>query len=471
MTKVIIIRGNGYGDEGKGTIVDFITSNEKYEVVREGGSQAAHHIVSTDGRLHRSEQIGSGIFNKDVRTFCSKNMIVNPQNLITENLMLHEAKIFDGMKRLSMDGRCTIVTPLHQMIGRLNELANKHGSTGMGIGQAVSDRKNKRYTTLSLQDTTNESRLNDKLHNIFYEKFEQAQVIADKNFMNRELSNLYTYYLNNLSLELLFNSYYNFASAYPKCIENNGDKYLNELIKSDKNIVFEGSQGILIDPDYGFKPNVTKISTTFDTALKLLNNKVSKSEIEKIAVMRAYSTRHGNGAFVTESKILGDIIPDMHNKTNQWQGKFRIGWFDLLATKYGILVNTPDSIALTNLDRLSELNNIFICTSYVYNGKNESLVDQFFEWEYSGNSIVITAFKKPNFVQNEQITNILLNCKPRKFIKFDGWKSNITKVKSFEDLPSAAKKYVNFIQSGEGLNIPISIISVGMTSENKITME
>lgn len=479
MSQFCITRGLGYGDEGKGSLVDFLTKNNEEnedienEVIKEGGPQAAHHIVSRQGKLHRSEQIGSGVFNPGVRTFGSRNMLINPANLIMENLMLYKAGVYDGMKRLSIDSRCAIVTPLHQMIGRLLELSrrkNCHGSTGMGVGQAVLDQREKGTKVLCLGDITDETVLKEKIAELFREKFEQADMLVRNNPNNRKLTNLYRYYRESLSAKLLFNSYHGFWLAYPSCIENEGEEYLNDLLSdSERSLVFEGSQGALLDPEFGFRPYVTKTRTTFKTALELLAGRVQRSHIKKIGVVRAYSTRHGAGPFVTEDKELTRMLPDRHNKTNVWQGKFKIGWFDIVAARYGILVNEGiDSIALTNLDRLSQLNNIRVCTSYEYCGDDEGALDNFFEWEHSGSKIRIIGFKKPVLSQHDQISNILFDCKPMGFKKFSGWKKNIGNVKTFEDLPLEAVKYLNFLQSKEGLDELISIVSVGPTSDDKI---
>lgn len=467
-----VVKGLLYGDEGKGTIVDYLTLSG-CDVVREGGPQAAHHVVSTNNMLHRSEQMGSGIFNEGVRTFCSKNMFIIPQNIVTENIKLNEAGIYDGMERIIIDSKCPIVTPLHQMIGRLTEVSvsNKRGTTGMGVGQAVLDKNKKGNKVLSLLDITNNSVLNAKIQDLYYEKFEQANHIVEANPNNKELAKLYKYYVNHISMELLYNSYRRFAIAYPNCIELNGEKYLNILLESEKDLVFEGSQGALLDPEHGFKPYISPVKNTFNMTEELIGNKISKSNITRLGVIRAYSTRHGSGPFVSEDNTLTKILPDKYNGTNEWQGAFRIGWFDLLAVRYGIMINNNvDSIAITNLDRLSQLNNILVCDSYEYVGYHEELLDDYFEWEIQKNKIIITGFKKPNKHTDKIISNLLFECKPI-FRGFSGWKQSINNTKTLTDLPTEAIKYINFLQSEDGFNKPISIISVGEMSNNKILVQ
>ncbi len=470
---IYIVRGLLYGDEGKGSIVDYISQNCS-DVIKEGGPQAAHHIVSRDGKLHRSEQMGSGIFNNNVRTFSSKNALISIENLVRENIMLQQARIYDGMKRLFIDSRCPVVTPLHSMIGRMQEISkgeNRHGSTGMGVGNAVKDWKEKGNEVLTVGDISNESILIEKLDVLFMEKFEEAYLLIEDNPYNETLYEMYENYWKSVLPKLIFNSYTNFAITYPSCIIHNGENHLQELLESDNNLVFEGSQGALLDPEFGFLPYVTKTRTTFDTAMELIRNKVSKSDITRLGVVRAYGTRHGQGPFVTEDDRLTTIIPDVHNTMNVWQGKFRIGWLDLVAVRYGIEVNKGiNSVALTNLDRLSKLNNIFVCTNYEYCGHNESDLEKFFEYEHSRNRTIITRFKNPVNSTNERITKILFDCKPI-YKKFTGWKTGINNVKDVRELPKEAIQYISFLQSEEGLNEKISIISVGETSENKIMIE
>ena len=476
MRKNCIVRGLGRGDEGKGSIIDAIVAKNcdelEPEVVKEGGPQAAHWIVRKDCKVHRSEQIGSGIFTPEVRTFASKNMFISPSRLIAENLKLYEIGIYDGMKRLVIDSRCVVVTPLHAMIGKMLEVSrgeNRHGSTGLGVGQAVNDRNINGDKVLTIGDTVNEPVLRKKINEMILEKFKQAEELVKNNAENKELFELYQFYRNSLSLELLFDDLSSIANSYPLCIIDDGEKYFQELLELGRSLIFEGSQGALLDPMYGFVPYVTKTRTTFETAEELLDGRVPRSEIEKIGVLRAYSTFHGDGPFVTEDDWLGRQIPEYHNGVNEWQGKFRIGWFDLLSAHYGIMINKDvDSIALTNLDRLSEIAEIPICTSYKYLGKNEELLSNFFKWEYSGDRICITGFKSPNKFVNEHLAGILFDCKPMEFLRFQGWKEDISRIKKFEDLPVEARKYVNFLQSEEGFNVPISIVSVGPTSEQKM---
>lgn len=471
---VIIFRGLEFGDEGKGTMVDYVASeSEDPEVVRDGGGyQAAHYVVHSDGRWYCASQTGAGMFNSGVRAFLSKEMFIEPANLLWDHMNLQKIGIDDCMARLSIDSRCPIATPVHQMIGRMLEVSrgkNRHGSTGMGIGQAVRDKKIKGAAVLNLGDTLDEVILEEKIKALFSEKFGQAEMLVENNPGNIELAEIYRRYQTTLSPRLLVNKYRSFISAYSSLIVN-GDEYFAELLESQKTIVFEGAQGALLDPGSGLTPYVTKTPTTFAPAEELLAGRVKRSDMKKIGIMRAYGHRHGAGPLVTEDENLAKMLPEMHNVYNPWQGAFRVGWFDLPAIRHGIAINREiDSIALTNLDRLSEFEKVKVCISYLYDGSECQELDDSFEWEYRNDDILITGFKKQIGSESRNgLADILFRCKPWEFKEFPGWQTGISNIKRSEDLPREARAYINFLASSEGADVPISVISVGPTNENKI---
>ncbi len=471
---VIILRGLEFGDEGKGTMVDYAASrSEDPEVVRDGGGyQAAHYVVHGDGRWYCASQTGAGMFNSGVRAFLSKKVFIEPANLLWDHMNLQEIGIDDCMKRLSIDSRCPIATQLHQMIGRMLEVSrgkSRYGSTGMGIGQAVNDKKIKGAAMLNLGDITDEAILEEKIKALFSEKFGQAEMLVRNNPENTELAEMYRNYRRALSPKLVVNKYQSFASAYPSLIVD-GEEYFTQLLESQKTIVFEGAQGALLDPESGFDPFMTKTRTTFASAEELLAGRVRRSDMEKVGVMRAYSHRHGAGPLVTEDENLTQALPETHNVYNPWQGAFRVGWFDLPAIRYGIAVNKElDSVALTNLDRLSGFKKVKVCISYRYEGSECQELDNSFQWEYHGDEIRITGFRRQIESENRGgLAEILFKCKPSEFKEFPGWQNGISNVKRSEDLPREARAYIDFLQSSEGVDAPISVISVGPTSRNKI---
>jgi adenylosuccinate synthase len=294
-------------------------------------------------------------------------------------------------------------------------------------------------------------------------------MLVRNNPENIELAEMYRHYQRTLSPKLLLNKYRSFASAYPSSIVD-GEEYFARLLESQKTIVCEGAQGALLDLESGFAPYVTKTRTTFASAEELLAGRVRRSDMEKIGIMRAYGHRHGAGPLVTEDEDLTRALPEVHNVFNLWQREFRVGWFDLPAIRYGVAINGEmDSIALTNLDRLSGFKKVKVCISYLYSGSLSQELDDLFEWEYCNDEIRITGFKKQTGSEGRNgLADILFKCKPWDFKEFPGWQNGISNIKRLEDLPREARAYVDFLQSSEGVDVPISVISVGPTSKNKI---
>ena len=468
-TQKIAIAGLAFGDEGKGTIAECLTWRYDAEhVVRyNGGPQAAHFVVTSQGIEHCFSQFGSGTF-AGARTFLSGKMLIDPIRMKNEAIALEKKGVNESLKRVVIDPDCFIITPFHGIINQMLEISRgeaRHGSCGVGVGQAVKDSKQLGKMALVAKDMLNKETLRRKLDFLWRIKIDLAQQLVAEHPNIPELNKRLEKLIQEDYVQRLVSFYCNFVTKSGIQIRSAEQSAL----KIDSNIIFEGAQGALLDPEYGFTPYVTKTKTTFKNVEDLLNNRVPRSEIEKIGVLRAYSTRHGAGPFVTEDDWLGKQIPECHNGVNEWQGKFRIGWFDLLSACYGVMINgNVDSIALTNLDRLSGIKEIPICISYEYLGKDEELLSNFFEWEYSRDRICITGFKSPDKPVNEQLAEILFDCKPMEFLKFQGWKEDISETKRINYLPVEARKYIDFLRSEEGLNVPMSIVSVGPTSEQKI---
>jgi adenylosuccinate synthase len=232
-------------------------------------------------------------------------------------------------------------------------------------------------------------------------------------------------------------------------------------------LIFEGAQGALLDSNYGFWPHVTRTDTTFNNAEKLLHG--SAVRMTRLGVLRAYATRHGAGPFPSENAWLTKRLPDKHNRGDEWQGAFRVGWPDLLATRYALKVcGGADSLAITNLDRLYDLERLKVAVAYQYRGDDRSELDRFFEWKKIGGAAVIQSIKltrPPNREHQAQLTKHLLKCKPI-YRDFDPlFKPFGTK----QSLPPEAKKYLSFLETA--LDTPISIVSIGPTATEKIQLK
>lgn len=345
MGQHIIIVGLGFGDEGKGSLTDFLCREHQVgHVVRfNGGAQAAHNVVLPDGRHHTFAQFGSGTF-AGAETYLSQYMLVNPFFLEPERKHLDELGVeTDSLLTIHEDAKVT--TPFHVAANRLRELqrSKRHGSCGMGISETVADSLAYPRETLHVKDFFDVDLVVEKLGNLqkrYEDVFHDTQPSDDA--IARELAVIRDPRMIEYCVEC---SYQRFPERY----EVVGDSYLQGLIRSE-NLVFEGAQGALLDENYGFSPYTTWSTTTVYNALKLLYNGEPK-KIRSIGVTRAYHTRHGEGPFPTEDVRL--LYPD-HNCEGPWQGNFRFGSLDLVLLRYARIASCCTEIAVTCLDHVPE---------------------------------------------------------------------------------------------------------------------
>lgn len=351
MNKGFVVVGLGFGDEGKGTIVDWLTRQFEYgsvTVVRHnGGSQAAHNVVvpaSDSERFvhHTFSQFGSGSFAGG-HTHLSRFMLVNPMALINEFNALRPAamKIVKAQINLTIDPRARVVTPLHRSSNRLQELArgaDRHGSCGQGIGETV---------RLSLEHPDEVLRvgdLNDRALTIERLELMRKRLLEDLRELPIADNEAEWEFLrmDRATVEYFAERYENFAS---RCrIETDA-----EVLKAADNVIFEGAQGILLDEDHGFAPHTTWSKTTSANAHELMDEIGFRGTCRTMGVTRSYMTRHGTGPFPSESPVLQ--LPEPHNETGVWQGQWRQGWLDLDLLKYAISCDPRiEEVAVTHLD-------------------------------------------------------------------------------------------------------------------------
>lgn len=470
--EVILVGGLGYGDEGKGSIVDYLVRTKKAGVVIRfnGGAQAGHNVVTPRGLHHTFAQFGSGTLVPGVETHLSRFMVVNPLGMMREEEYLQSLGIKDAFHRTTIDRDALVTTPFQIAINRLLEIwrgDKKHGSCGIGIGQTVKDYQKYGDKVLFVKDLQDPVIMGRKLKFLQEQSRESAYHIISDLQQTKVVEKELEWLEDKSAVDDLVRYFLGFAGL-AKIVDGS---HLANLLNVNSSVVFEGAQGALLDNDYGFYPHTTKTDTTFTNAYKLLESAGNEGRVTRIGVLRGYATRHGAGPFVTEDDNLAKYLRDPHNLENKWQGKLRIGWLDILSIRYGILVNDGvDCLALTNLDQLSGLEAIKFCISYEYKGEL-NVLDPYFEWETIGKKRArILAFKKPdiNSVRNEELAQILFQCKPLEFVELRGWQQDITKIKGLKYLPSQTQEYLKFIESPEGLNVPIKIISVSPTWEGKI---
>lgn len=373
--KVYIVVDLGFGDAGKGTTIDFlsrITPNTL--IVRyNGGPQAAHNVVTAEGVHHTFAQFGSGTLVPSVKTYLSKYMWIEPLSLLSENEGLKRKGVTDALSRLFIDKDTQIITPFHKIANRKKETLTRHGSCGVGMGDAVVDSHDGLSLTVeSLLSPETSLRI---LKDIQEKKIEECKSLTQE---VKEGAILYDPTAPQLAYEI-----YQWLLREITVVEGTKFAGLDQII-------FEGACGILLDENYGFHPHTMWATTTTKNALELWSE-----EATTLGVIRTYSTRHGSGPFVSEEELP---FVEQHNTPNEWQGSFRTGAFDLVATKYAIKVNGGvDALVVTHTDKAYPR----LCDAYeCYNKEVNELVPP------------------TNRDSQQELTDNLFNCKPH-IVEFD----------------------------------------------------
>jgi adenylosuccinate synthase len=338
MTNDKIVVGTLFGDEGKGTSVDYLASQERpVSVVRYGGGpQTAHNVVSPSGIHHTFAQFGSASL-QEVPTTLSRFMLVNPFNLVTEGDMLFEKTGWNPFPDLLISENALLITPLHVWLNRKREEARgaaAHGSCGEGIGETRLFHIRHAEQAPFMGDLMTEtlSELKEKLHFLrsYVEKEADAEWEGD---------------INELFLEYQAMAEECFLNIVP-------DSRITERIQEGFTI-FEGSQGILLDESYGLHPHTTWSSVTSEHA-QLLLKEAGKPRGTVIGALRTYLTRHGFGPFPSEIQSTQENIdrfPEVHNQFGRYQGGWRRGYLDLPLLDYAIRANGGiDVFSLTHAD-------------------------------------------------------------------------------------------------------------------------
>jgi adenylosuccinate synthase len=410
--QAILLADLGLGDSGKGSLIDYLSRvTGAHTVVRyNGGPQAAHNVVTTDGRQHTFAQFGSGTLVPGVRTLLSRFMLINPLNMLKEERHLRELGITDALQRMLIDQRALVITPYQRAMGRLRELARgeqRHGSCGEGIGECMADYLAYRDQLLRAGDLRDRMITRKKLHflrEIKHVEMEELRArLSNSELAQREIA----LFADDRSIEDCAEVYQHFAHQ----VEILDETSVGALLAQTGILLFEGAQGVLLDENYGFTPYTTWSTTTFANAHAILREYNYVGEISTMGIIRAYATRHGAGPFPTEAPELSPLLPERHNTWNDWQRTFRAGYFDLLTTRYALdRLGHLDHLALTHLDSLAALPEWKCCHRYLYQGQPEDLAGYF-----EHNRQRISKINVPNIVdldRQEQLTRRLLQCSP-----------------------------------------------------------
>ena len=410
-----VVVGSQWGDEGKGKIVD-VLSNKMDMVIRFQGGNNAGHTVVVNGEKTILHLLPSGILNKDSLCVIGPGVVIDPFVLLEEIEILEKRNL--SVNHLRISDRAHLIMPYHIKLDTLNEqrLANnKIGTTKRGIGPCYADK----YSRIGIRvcDLKDFDTFKQRLKDVLPIKNEEiVKLHNEQPFDYDEIVN-------------------KFASIREKLLPMIIDSVVlvNDYIKNKKNILFEGAQANMLDINYGTYPYVTSSSPTSAGVLEGCG--VSPRALDKIiGVVKAYSTRVGEGPFVSElNDDMGNLIREVGKEYGATTGRpRRCGWLDLVVVKQACLINGLTDLVLTKIDVLSNIDIIKVCVGYKIDDKEIDYIPASLK-DYSK---AIPVYKE-----------------------FKGWNEDITNVRDFNDLPINCKNYINFIK--EYTNTDIALISVG----------
>ena len=418
------IVGLTWGDEAKGKIVD-ILSAEHDLCVRYNGGNNAGHTVAFEGETYKLHLVPSGLFHPNVTCVIGGGLVVDPKVLL-EEITNYEGVAAGLRQRLLISSRAHTIWPWHKKLEALSEKylgKGKIGTTLRGIGPAYGDKAN-RVTAIRMGEFLRPDHLRPKVERIVASKNETFTGVFGE---------------EPLEADAVWDEYAAYGEQLAPMIADT-TAYLHKALDDGKRILFEGAQGTLLDIDHGTYPYVT--SSSASAAGVWPGTGVPAREIGRIlGVVKAYTTRVGEGPFPTE--LTGDIGSQIREQGNEYGTTTgrprRCGWLDTFAIRYAARVNGIDGIVITLLDVLSGLPDVRICTGYRLDGRR------------------LEAFPVcPQALAKSE--PVLEDLEP--------WSDDITGVRKFDDLPEAAKAYVNRVE--ELVGAPVRIISVGPDRQQTI---
>ena len=424
--KNVIVIGTQWGDEGKGKIVDWLSSEADVVVRFQGGHNAGHTLV-IDGITYKLRLLPSGTVRKNKVSIIGNGVVVDPWALIDEIKEMKSKGVEINENNLILSEAANLILPYHKEMDEIREDSAgkaKIGTTRRGIGPAYEDKVGRR--SIRVMDLTSESNLDSRLdaalihHNALRKGLKKT--IFKKNKLKKELL--------KIAPEIL-------KFSQPVW------KRLNEFKSKGKKILFEGAQGILLDVDHGTYPFVTS-SNTVASAAATGSGFGSNGSNYILGITKAYTTRVGEGPFPTEQKneignLLGSRGKEFGTVTSR---KRRCGWFDGVLVRQTIKISGVNGIALTKLDVLDELDEIKMCIAYKLNGKQYDYLPAGAEDQFKIEPIYET---------------------------FPGWKESTKGIRNMENLPNNAKKYIYAVE--DFIEAKISSISTSPEREDTILVE
>ncbi|NIZ39926.1 adenylosuccinate synthase [Entomospira entomophila] len=408
-----VVCGMQWGDEGKGKIIDFLAPQSEVVVRYQGGNNAGHTVV-VNGQKYVLHLLPSGVLNPRATCILAPGVLIDPKVLLSELQALEERGL--STDHVFISERCHLILPYHIALDTLKENAlgdDKIGTTKRGIGPAYMDK----YERIGIRAV-------DLLDLTVLEEKIRANV-AMKNAIITSI-----YQENPLDADAIVQDYQAYARLLaPRIIDST--EFLHTKLESDKKVLFEGAQAIMLDIDHGHYPFVTSSSPT--TGAASVGAGVGPHWLtQRIGVFKAYSTRVGSGPFPSElHDETGDLIRKIGNEFGSTTGRpRRCGWLDLVVLRYATQINGFTELAMMKADVLNQLDEIQVCIAYEYNHK--------------------TYHSIPANI-NQPMAPI--------YKTFKGWKSDTQGIEQYCDLPTELKAYISFIE--EFLKVPIKTISLG----------
>ena len=424
MTGVVVI-GSQWGDEGKGKIVDWLSSKADVVVRFQGGHNAGHTLV-IDGETYKLNLLPSGILRSDKKSIIGNGVVLDLRALISEIKGLLARKISISPKNLTISDKASIILPLHQKLDELREInagKDKIGTTKRGIGPAYEDKVARR--SVRVCDLFDKEHLKSKIDNLLNHHNALMRGYNEKEYDATEV----TSEIFDLGQEI---------KIYSKSII----EISREINKPENKILFEGAQGFLLDIDHGSYPFVTSSNT--HSSYAAIGSGLNPNRINHVmGITKAYTTRVGSGPFPTEEdneigQKLGEIGHEFGTVTNR---KRRCGWFDAVLVEQAVQQSGINGIALTKLDVLETFKTLKVCIGYELNGEK------------------IDFFPSSEFDQ--------ANIKPI-YEEIEGWNSNTAGCQKLEDLPEKAVNYINRISDLIGTKI--DLVSTSPKREDTILL-
>jgi len=420
----IVLLGAQWGDEGKGKATDLLGDRVDYVVRYQGGNNAGHTVVIGDQK-YALHLLPSGILSPNVIPVIGNGVVIDPAVLLTEIKGLNERGIDTSKLKISTNAH--LITPYHRTIDKVSERflgKSKIGTTGRGIGPAYADKINR--IGIRVQDLFDPSILRQKIEAALHDK---NQILIK--VFNRK----------GITVDEVLDEYLGYAQVLKPYVADTA-LLLDQALNAGKNVLLEGSQGTLLDVDHGTYPFVTSSNPTAGGAST--GSGIGPTKITRvIGILKAYTTRVGSGPFPTELFDKdGEALRKIGGEVGVTTGRNRrCGWFDAPITRYAVRVNGLTDFFLTKLDVLTGWEKIPVCVAY----------------EVDGLRVEELPASQTDFHHAKPIYEYL-----------SGWKENISKAKSVEDLPNNAKEYVKFLEKVSGA--PISAIGVGPGRDETIVV-